>query len=190
MISIMGSIRRLSRDLNPGQVKVVNRLEASCMIYNLEFDLLALNDLSEDDPWPRIEHPFEVIPLKTAVHLYMYLFIREIPQTSKIINRMALRLQRSLDSQLVVWLNSTDECLTWLLWILFMGRIASRGRTGDSWFLQKLVITADLLGIFSPKSLELHLRKILWHEEFCMAECENLWDDIMLFGNGEIDPVV
>lgn len=190
MISIMDSIRRLSRDLDPGQVIVVNRLKTSCMIYNLEYDLLALNDPSEDDPTPKSQHSFEVIALKTAVHLYLYLFIREIPQTSKIIERMVLRLQRSLDSQLFVWLNHTDECLTWLLWILFMGRIAARGRSEGLWFLQKLVATTDLLEIFSPESLELHLRKILWHEGFCATQCEILWDDIMLFGDGKIDPVV
>jgi hypothetical protein len=160
------------------------------MIYNLEYDLLALNDPSEDDPTPKSQHSFEVIALKTAVHLYLYLFIREIPQTSKIIERMVLRLQRSLDSQLFVWLNHTDECLTWLLWILFMGRIAARGRSEGLWFLQKLVATTDLLEIFSPESLELHLRKILWHEGFCATQCEILWDDIMLFGDGKIDPVV
>jgi hypothetical protein len=189
-ISIMDSIRRLSRELDPGQATNLNRLEASRMIYNLEYDLLALNDPSEEDPAPKSQHLFEVIPLKIAVHLYMYLFIREIPQTSKIIDRMVLRLQRSLDSQLFVWLNSTDECLTWFLWILFMGRIASRGRSEGFWFLQKFVATTDLLGIFSQESMELHMRKILWHEGFCATQSENLWDEIMLFGDGDIDPVV
>jgi len=157
MISIMDLIRRLSRAIDPDQVTVVSRVEASCMIYNLEYDLLALNGSSKDEPALKSQHSFEVIPLKTAVHLYTYLFIREIPQNSKIIDRMVLRLQNSLETQIFVWLGSTDECQTWLLWILFMGCVATRGKKEGFWFLQNLVKTTDMLGIFSQESLKLHL---------------------------------
>jgi hypothetical protein len=41
LISVINSIRRLSRDLDPEYVGNVDRVKASSMIYNLEYDLLA-----------------------------------------------------------------------------------------------------------------------------------------------------
>jgi hypothetical protein len=132
------------------------------------------------------QHPFKVVPLKTAVHLYLYLVIRETPQTSKIIDGMVLRLQDSLESQLFQWWNSTIDCQIWLLWVLFIGYTASYGRDQRFWFVQQLAATTDLLGIFSQESLKIHLEKVLWQDAFCAGYCKTLWDDIMLLGESEL----
>lgn len=186
IVSAIDSIRRLSRNLDPKHVASVDRVEASSMIYSLEYDLLLLNDAPTDASAAKRQYSFEVLPLKTAVHLYLYLVIREIPQSSKIINGMVWGLQNSTESQLFQWWNSTVNCQIWLLWTLFMGYTASIGGYQRFWFVQQLAATADLLGIFSHESLKLHLEKVLWQDTFFTRHCESLWEDIMLLGETEL----
>lgn len=184
MVGIVDSIRRLSGDLDPENTGSVDRVKASSSIYKLEYSLLSLNSASRDSPELVNQHSFKIVPLKTAVHLYLYLVIREIPRNSKIIERMVVRLQDSLEPDLFQWWNSTVECQTWLLWILFIGCTTSYADQ-KVWFVREFVTITDLLGISSQKSLELHLKKVLWQGAFYAGHCSTLWDEVMLLGEAE-----
>ncbi|KAF4628236.1 hypothetical protein G7Y89_g9915 [Cudoniella acicularis] len=179
MVRIFHLIRILSFDLDPDHISKLDRVLASNMIYELEYDILSLNKDPVDELALVPSHSFEVIPLKTAVHLYLYLVIRAIPQMSKAIERLVLRLQDSLKLGLQQWWVSSSECETWLLWILFIGAVASRGRYERRWFIQYLANIMSLLGIYSFEALQSHLEKVLWQEAFCANHCRSVWGDVV-----------
>ncbi|KAH7399808.1 fungal-specific transcription factor domain-containing protein [Cadophora sp. MPI-SDFR-AT-0126] len=177
---IFDALRTLSQSLSPANIACINRIGASNAIYNLEYDLLLLNE-----PFSAFSDVLDstiqvkTLPLRTAAHIYLWLAIREIPLTSELIHRMVQRLQESLVGTLSQWWTGTRESMIWLLWILFVGGIAAMGREERMWFVQEMSGICRTLGISDNDTLRNSLYLVLWQEEFCGEKLELLWLDVV-----------
>lgn len=167
ILNVVTQIRYLTSRLDHKTKKLLDRMNLSNGIYHLEYDLLVLNQ--DETSLSALAYPltpFE-FSLKTAIHIFLHLFIREIPSSSQAIGKMALRLRTSLESSLYDWWNADSEYQTWLLWILFAGYLACEGILEQrEWFLGNLGVTSDLLGICDGEGLRGRLEMVLWVEEF------------------------
>ncbi|PVH89111.1 hypothetical protein DL98DRAFT_96440 [Cadophora sp. DSE1049] len=180
IVPIFDILRALSQSLSTANAAIFTRVEASNTIYNLEYDLLLLNE-----PLSFLLEPsdctssFESLPLRTAIHIYLWLAIRELPLTSELVHRLAQRLQESLVGKLPGWWTSTREGTLWMLWILFIGGIAALRRGERLWFVRKIVGVCKTLDVCDKNALRKSLRLVLWQEEFCGEKLELLWLDMV-----------
>jgi len=183
--SIITSLRSLSSILDPANTESFNRLEASTQIYNLEYDILLLNSnttYSIDQ-----EH----VCLKIAAHLYLWLVIRELPPTSQILITVIQRLQHAvtLNGEVMGWWTGNWERKMWLLWIFFMGAVASNGRPERFWFIEemaKLCRDLRMKGVEGPDGLRECLGRLVLQEIFFEWHLTAVWEDVMLFGGIEL----
>lgn len=191
MVSIINTLRTLSNDLDPANKSIFNPLGAADSIYNLEYDISLLNTLASPDPDPnRCPWSWEAIPLKIAVHLYLWLVVRELPPTSELLYTVVLRLKDSLEGQLPGWWTSNWERKRWLLWILYMGAVASNGRPERLWFVTELGKLCGVVGVESRDQLRVALVKVVLQEVFFEFHLISIWEDVTLLRElGEISPI-
>jgi len=177
---IISNLRALSSDLDPNNIKSVNRLSASNQIYHLEYSLLLLLNFPSNFHYPKS------LTLATAAHLYLYLVIREISPTSELIYRLVRRLQEGLEPRAVDWWMQTEESKRWLLWIYFMGGIVTAGgeRVEHFWFVKGVESTCRMMEIRDLGSLIGSLKKCVWQDGFCEQRCADLWKEVVLFEEG------
>lgn len=186
IISIFQSLRALSYDLDPVRITSANRLRASHMIYETEYTLLSLNQANVNDSQPTsCIHLFEVIPLKNAAYLYLYLVIREIPVASRLITRLVDRLQEALENQSGRWWHLAEERKIWLLWILFMGYSATADRNERWGFVQEVRHVCLELGMSGGQELKDTLKRVLWQEAWCADHCVSLLNDLWILRDSE-----
>ncbi|KAH8687443.1 hypothetical protein BGZ60DRAFT_393600 [Tricladium varicosporioides] len=175
---IISLMRILSADLDPHYIATVDRINASATIYDLEYSLLSMNKESQDVPELFYSETLEVLPMKIALHLYLYLVIREIPRLSGGVKKLTLRLRTSLELRVSEWWAASSESQTWLLWTLFIGYISSNGQDQKIWFIRHLAFTANLLGIRNYDVFKRHLERIVWQDTFCGDHSRDVWNVI------------
>jgi hypothetical protein len=181
-VPIITSLRNLSYELAPERIAQTNRLAASNKIYNVEYDLLLLNELQNTNiDSNRCIFAFEAVPLKMAAHLYLWLAIRELPPTSELLYKILQRLHGSLKPVLPGWFNASEERMYWLLWILFVGGVAANGRKERSWFVNELGHVCIDLKIWTLDGLKECLERVVWQDAWCAERCAALWDDLTFF---------
>ena len=175
MVPIITALRSLSSSLDPKNISTLNRLQASTQIYDLEYDILLLNSTNLNQ---------EAIPLKVAAQLYLWLVIREVPPSSPILSTLIFRLQGSLLNSLSWWYAEPDfrsERKFWLLWILFVGAVASLGRVERFWFIQELEKLCLELGVSrleGNEGLRDRLASVVLQELFFEWHLVAVWEDI------------
>jgi hypothetical protein len=175
MILIITALRSLSSSLDPKNISTLNRLQASTQIYDLEYDILLLNSSNLNQ---------EAIPLKVAAQLYLWLVIREVPPSSPILSTLISRLQGSLLNSLSWWYaepDSKSERKIWLLWIFFVGAVASLGRLERFWFVQELDKLCLELGVSRVEGnggLRDRLASVVLQELFFGWHLVAVWEDI------------
>lgn len=157
-----------------------SRMTASNLIYDTEYSLLALNPPYADVnslnlALSNCAFTFESLPLIIALHLYLYLAIRLVPTTSQLVNTMALRLQVSLREVINLW-DSDQEKSAWLLWMMWIGAIASRADQ-RWWFVEEVRRLCSVMGIWDIEGLKENLRCVLWEEEWCGGKAEEVWEE-------------
>ncbi|EPE28673.1 hypothetical protein GLAREA_09794 [Glarea lozoyensis ATCC 20868] len=202
---IFSTLRYLSCVLEPERVRFLDRLEASTLIYNVEYDILLHNT-----PLPAFTTTTipPIHPLITATHVYLYISIREIPSTSPAISLMLSRLQSSLNtyhqtqdqsentatdsSGTAIWPEeavsrksrpATAEAMTYHLWTLFIGYLASAHRSERYWFMSEIKKVLDALGIETIAGLQSELKKLLWREDFMREGLVLVWMEMV--GEGQ-----
>jgi hypothetical protein len=175
MVPIITALRSLSSFLDPKNISTLNRLQASTQIYDLEYDILLLNSTNLNQ---------EAIPLKVAAQLYLWLVIREVPPSSPILSTLIFRLQGSLLNSLSWWYAEPDfrsERKFWLLWILFVGAVASLGRVERFWFIQeleKLCLDLGVSRLEGNEGLRDRLASVVLQELFFEWHLVAVWEDI------------
>ncbi len=151
------------------------------MIYNLEYDILLLNNLNSIEPDAnRCSYSWEAIPLKIAAHMYLWLVIRELPPTSELLYTVVQRLQNSLETQLPGWWYGNLERKIWLLWIVFVGAVATDSRPERLWFVKELGKLCKELDVWDFERLREHLGKVVLQEIFFEFHLISIWDDVTL----------
>lgn len=83
------------------------------------------------------------------------------------------------------WWYGDWERKGWLLWILFMGAVASNGRTERFWFVQELGKVCSELGIGGIKGSggpRERLDRVVLQDIFFEWHLVAIWEDVLLFG--------
>jgi len=179
IVEIIQDLRILSKELDPEHIAYINRLSISNLIYNVEYELLLLNEPRFSDF--SIQSYSMLLPLKIALHLYLYLIIREIPNTAQLIGRLSQRLQDVLEPQIPGFWTFNLERKSWLLWILFVGSMAVTTPSEIYWFTKGIQTICKMLGIDSQQSLLSCLKRCVWQENSCSNHCALVWEQVKGF---------
>jgi hypothetical protein len=191
-VPILKSLRALSRITSFDHISTTNRLVVSSMIYDTNFSLVDLNNTNVDDPENIIcAFSHEDTPLKMALHLFLYLVIREIPPYSQLYLHLVQRLCAAIELHGGGWWEATEERKIWLLWMLFMGGAAAAGEQERWWFVIKMSILCRELAIWSQDDLKSTLKRVLWQDAWGDGHCASLWNDLGIVGErvgGSLNP--
>ncbi|MCJ1389155.1 hypothetical protein MMC18_002010 [Xylographa bjoerkii] len=146
----------------PQNMSVLDRKAFSSMIYLVEYQLL-----SHQGGASSVQNYSQApAPLRLAAHLYLYLAIRELPNTTEMHHSMARRLQIVAMGGVQAGLDFLDYHNDLFLWIIFIGGAALSGQSERRWFVSELTIICLTLQISSLDHFKERLAKILWHEKF------------------------
>ncbi|CZR53411.1 uncharacterized protein PAC_03289 [Phialocephala subalpina] len=196
IIPIISNLRTLTHLLsssNSSSHTKSARMHASDLIYDTEYSLLALNPPSLDPDsfnfaLSNCAFTFESLPLRTALHLYLYLSIRLVPTSSELVRKMVARLRDALEEVKEWW--ESNEKKMWLLWILFVGAVATRRELEERWwFIDELRRLCTEMRIWDVQNLKAMLRGVLWEEEWCGEKAEAIWEEVVAQGKSmyEVD---
>ncbi|KAL6835645.1 hypothetical protein J3E69DRAFT_319253 [Trichoderma sp. SZMC 28015] len=151
--------------------------KTSIQIYNIEYDLLMLNETSHSQKIDRLSN--EGAALKVAAHLYLYLLLRKLPSGSPVFSELITRLRNALDKCDEVSEDSQYDRLIWRLWILFVGYAAAAERE-DKWkFVKGSWAICKALHITRGAQLNSSLRATVWLEPACERWAKSLWADCL-----------
>ncbi|KAK8143264.1 hypothetical protein G3M48_007491 [Beauveria asiatica] len=105
VISVINFLRHVSRTIHEKKDVDLRRLNLSQELYDVEYQLQAVKT---DTASPT--RPPEIMPLSVALHLYLYLVIRNIPIQTRLISALAKRVRAALETQATfwVWSNSSE----------------------------------------------------------------------------------
>jgi hypothetical protein len=114
--------------------------------------------------------------------------IRELPPSSPILETLIFRLQNSLLDSMPWWssdLNSSSHLQRkiWLLWILFIGAVASNGRIERFWFIKELGGLCSELGVSEiegSEGLRGRLSSVVLQDLFFEWHLSAVWEDVCL----------
>ena len=114
--------------------------------------------------------------------------IRELPPSSQILITVIQRLQYSLKAEVAEWWTGNWDRKIWLVWILFMGAVASNGRADRFWFIEEMArVCRDLRisGVEGPGGLREYLGRVVLQDIFFEWHLTAVWEDVALFGELE-----
>ena len=113
------------------------------------------------------------IACRLGALIYTKTLTRERPFCPPISTLLVPKLKRSL-----IRIVDEPRAAPLLLWLYFMGGIASHGLSTRSWFIKKLVEFVLLPGeLLTWVSVKKALRKILWIDLIHEGACKHLWND-------------
>ncbi|RDW85318.1 hypothetical protein BP6252_02908 [Coleophoma cylindrospora] len=118
--------------------------------------------------------------------LFVEVVLQEAQASSNVLYSLVVRLQESLaDTDL--WLLFGHRRIDILLWILFMGFVASLSVHGDeysgdgtlsAWFLERFIQTMGFLKLRDYDGVRMILEKFLWVEDVNSRQLQKLWGTI------------
>ncbi|KAL2811748.1 hypothetical protein BJX63DRAFT_398170 [Aspergillus granulosus] len=124
-------------------------------------------------------------PLRHALRIYTFLRIIHF-QGFNIMRCMAHALMQSLvEVSRLSYLQTTAPDL--LLWILFIGGMASRGDNSHRWFVLQIADTAHrLLGLEKWDEVRLLLGVFFYTDQPKDTAAEDLWDEVLMIATGSV----
>jgi Fungal specific transcription factor domain len=133
-------------------------------VISIQYELLSIPEIAESD-------------IATACRLGALMYVKTLtretpfsPLSSKVVVQ---KLQSSL-----MRIAEEPRVAPLLVWLYFMGGIASQGLAARSWFMKKLLEFVPRPGEFLTwMSAKKALRKILWIELIHDGPCKQLWDE-------------
>jgi hypothetical protein len=158
----------------------VDRRSISNAVYSAEHRLLSLrmSSYTDDDDIQSISLDFSQV-LLLAAHLYMHLAIRELPGTAKMHLKMLYDLKSSITLNFPsLFFQASDAILQVLLWILFIGAVASTDLNTRSFFVQNLQQVCTVLGVETEVDFQSLLKGVLWLDGFCLVHCARVWREM------------
>jgi len=132
--------------------------------------------------------------LVTAAHMFLYYFVREIPDTSPLAKLLLRRLLGALTSQGPVarlWAGH-EPVLAWILFVGFMGSATLDGER--EWYATQLRATAPVvLTDSSPESASsgrMQFEKVIasfaWRDKSCRPALDDVWSGFEHMPAGEM----
>lgn len=151
-------------------------------LYICEYKLLVVLDQTDntDDDFVLDRNSHIYGSTRLAAYLYLYLFLREVPWTATICNRLGKRLRRVLEGDgkadlLVVW---RDDVFL-LNWIATMGAAVLRESSDGKYFMGILRKLRIYLGLETELVFKQALMEVLWMYNPCLEKaCAAIWQVI------------
>lgn len=163
VMSVVQSLRDISDAKHLNSTFSQNRIEASNWIYDVEYELHLLQAKYSDNDLISSE----MAPLCTALNIYLYLAIRELPTRAQMMQKLVQRLQATFNMQLMQWLASDRQKQGWVLWMLFVGYGAAVESGKEEWFVQALKFLYTGSGLRDVDQLYEILKSVLWQDSWC-----------------------
>lgn len=147
-------------------------------LYITEYKLLVVLDQSDPGDDITLDRNSQIYgSTRLAAYLYLYLMLRELPQTANICTNLARRLKGILSGVgfsdlLGVWYDD----LHLLNWIAFMGALAMKGTGDEEYFIEILRRLQGSLVLDLEWMFRNALREVLWIDDPCWETgCSDIW---------------
>ncbi|KAM3066818.1 hypothetical protein ACMFMG_011889 [Clarireedia jacksonii] len=183
---VVDDLRVLSSHMDSTNPAKISRTFTSALIYSTEYKLLDFNSSPPSHPAQTSTLISISLPLRTALHLYLYLTIRDIPPTQQLIQRLLQRLRDSLEPQIPGFWTANRERRIWLLWILFVASMAATTAEDRFWWTRGVQTVCGILGVKEKGEFEERLRKCMWVERGCGLALEVVWGRVELGSKGGV----
>lgn len=161
VVHIVAALRDISHAMSSNVSVDTRGVSTSQAIYNLEYELCLLS-ATTGPPIRAGDGHMDIESLKLALHIYLYLAIRELPRSSSLMGELAARLQAALTLTTAQASTLEGDFRHWYLWMLFLGYCTAKDSLGSQWFLASAVVVCDTLDITSPDDVRSSLTKVLW----------------------------
>ena len=179
MVEILETLHLISTAISSSQITNIDRKFISNSIYLVEHQLISLR---QDSVVSRSIIDLDIDlsgSLQYASHLYLHLAIRELPGSAKMHTRLLNQLKNTLPTNLDYLIAvAPNSSLRLLLWILFIGAAASRGKGEQTCFVTNLRQVSLALQIYGHEDFEWSLKGVLWLDGFCNSHCTTLSPEI------------
>ncbi|CEJ93542.1 hypothetical protein VHEMI09123 [[Torrubiella] hemipterigena] len=158
---IVAALRDISHAMSSNFSVDTKGVSTSQAIYNLEYELCLLSATTAP-PIRAGDGHMGIQSLRLALHIYLYLTIRELPRSSSLMGELAARLQAALAPTMDQTSTLEGDSRNWYLWMLFLGYCTSKETIGPQWFLASAIVVCDALHITNPDDVRSSLTKVLW----------------------------
>jgi hypothetical protein len=152
-------------------------------LYISEYKLLVVLD-NQDDMGDEVVVPNRNSRIygscRLAAYLYLYIALRDIPQSAVTNQTIVTRLKGILESAggclLILWREDREL----FLWILYMGAVSALETAERAFFvkvLRKLIVT---MGLDTMEAFTRTLKEVLWEPGFCeqKSTTRDLWEEL------------
>ncbi|KAH7116388.1 hypothetical protein EDB81DRAFT_701995 [Dactylonectria macrodidyma] len=170
IIPVIQTLRHISLSMDSSHSGILDRSLISLSIYEAEYSLNLLNRPMGGVSEYGNGQPSEVVPLKIAAHIYLYLMIRELPGGSPVFGELTRRFRASLEAQTEQWWIASRDRQCWVLWMLYIAFAAAPEEPNKQWFLTKGLLLCEMLNLMARDELERILRSVLWNGSRCHDE--------------------
>jgi hypothetical protein len=177
---ILQTLRLLSHLMSRPSIDAKHQVMFSRGLYLTEYKLLVMLDQKAEDeliPMNRNSHVYGSVRL--AAYLYLYMALRELPRSTMINYTLARRLKGILER------SNADLVLVWrddlhlLLWILFIGAVATFGTEERGFFVSYLSRMQHHMGLVSLEGFQAALKEVLWLRDFSDMESIIVWREMV-----------
>jgi hypothetical protein len=118
--------------------------------------------------------------LRFSCLLYVNVVLRDFPRSTKIICRLASKLQCSLlSSEVLRRPFTTTPLLKLVLWALFIGMDCTVDKSESAWYPTALAQFCVLNSFRRWKDIRMCLIEVCWLEIDCDTRCKSHWADIL-----------
>ncbi|KAM6513517.1 hypothetical protein FALCPG4_015922 [Fusarium falciforme] len=170
IVPVIQTLRHISLSMDSSHSGILDRSLISLSIYEAEYSLNLLNGPMGGVGEYGNGQPSEVVPLKIAAHIYLYLMIRELPGGSPVFGELTGRFRASLEAQTEQWWMASRDRQCWVLWMLYIAFAAAPEEPNKQWFLTKGLLLCEMLNLMARDELERILRSVLWNGSRCHDE--------------------
>jgi Fungal specific transcription factor domain len=143
-----------------------------------QFALMSLRAANAHLPDPRIIEPlYEACRL--AAIIYSILVVLPWPASTAPFPELAIQLEEELNGGDIM--KDSPRAPELLLWILFMGGIASIGLAQRTWYVEGIGSLAKKMNLVSSEKIKEIMMNFLWLGSTSDGDGLELWNDVLLF---------
>jgi hypothetical protein len=189
LIQITATLQNISLEMDENSSHTLDRGSICRSIYDIEYELNQLNGVSSIAVNPGQPLSFEAEPVKIALHIYLYLMIRDIPKSSPLFHKLVERLLAALKVQNYHSNEKSRYSYIWRLWMLLIGFGAASKKSVADWFVYNTWLTCREMDITSSAEFGYVLRSVLWRGRRCEELKDRLWLELISIDELGTSPV-
>ena len=179
ILNVLQILQFIYAEIETKEATSLNRQSISSAIYSVEYRLFMMQQNGPTYPTMMVNDIDLAEPLRLAAHLFLHLAIRELPAHSKTYQKMSEQLQSILPDYIDLEVHGAlHSSLSLLLWILFIGGVASLDPTTKWYFVKCLARVSRTLRLRHQDDFIHSLRKTLWAENYYYPSGRKLWEEM------------